>query len=486
MKKTNLYYLSKVTLRKEKKNSFKIIFSLSTLMTLFIVVLYIVFSFFIVVTSNIKNDKESFMYQVQYSDSSISSLNYNCKDEVEKISGINKKSILYYKSIKYNQINIKIGDNDLELNSQDEVISNSIPIWFYDIASSDYMFNTFEVDWTIKNYGYYIVGEAIKNKNDVLVSSDFVENNNLSLNDVIGKKITISYKLNNISLNINNSTERFNIDSTLLENFNIVGVINSGISKYDVNSKKNRNPVFIFNADAYYNSLNYYYEKDDISYVLKYSDDPLKEIESSNNSNEIFIINNPSINNLVIEEIRFSKFNKTLDAYNILNGIILKDTGVYSDGNSFYFSDPLHSYIENYDFMTIILMVLLILFITAFLAALLNIYITIKQSIEANKKFININYVLGMEEKDNILLFTIQIMLYFIISTIVSTIISLAISVFITTKYNKDMSVSVYGKSLNLGYYPLALLFAILLIFGVLILIGLCAYKTNKKRYLYV
>ena len=126
---------------------------------------------------------------------------------------------------------------------------------------------------------------------------------------------------------------KINIDSTLFEDYNIVGIINSGISKYDKNSMKNRNPSFIFNLDAYYNSLNYYYEKDDISYVLNYSDDPLKEIESSNNNNELFIISNPSINNLVVEEIRFSKFNKTFDAYNTLNNIILNDTGVYSDGN---------------------------------------------------------------------------------------------------------------------------------------------------------
>ncbi|MGM9969330.1 MAG: FtsX-like permease family protein [Anaeroplasma sp.] len=513
MKRKDYFYLAKISLNSEKNKKNNIIYSLSFSMILLISFVFLILAFYVG-----SLDKMNSIQSISSIDIKLTDLNKE-QSILNEITGISDEiSYEYYpiltktfksddNSILKTYNTIYIGDLEIDItypivpkkiDINSRTITNNLfygsnpnsvdNFKFFDLNKS-IIFDC-EADYMKENkYDYCILGEVIKNDNEIMLSSRDLEILGLNASDVIGKSISYKTVLQDSTYAIDNNGDFFSEDNNnsldgkevyIFKDYIIVGIFNSDIYNVpsrEISIKQSENGLeFWLSKNALYDNgsrivpeYRYKLINDENKKVYFYETSPLEYSNDIIANGKVFLpyglnlgTDSPFFEDSLHEIVLFKNFSYAYDGYKTVINII----DAYNNSGITITNSILYSYIDIYPFIVGVTISFdfiggLILFIT-----ILNLLNTFKYSITSKKRFIGIEKALGLDGKKISYIYYCEMLLILLKSAIFSLIISFmlcfAIQLYFeySTSTMYDSISNIIGLSLN--YYPIAFLLVLL------------------------
>lgn len=552
MKYKDYKRLSKISLKSRKKTTRSTVRGISFGLILLLPLLFIVIAFHIDLNKEVDKDASIRVFNIGFSkeikgnDNYISVMLENYSEQVYEIKGVEN-------IIKYNQysFNNKISFYDDNISGTNYKSPFEITIGDKKITLDHHLKNVDTENYSENNVGIYVVdtsvgnsifikadSEVLENKNplvagnefstnsskEIMISSAFLSQYNLTSEDVINKNITITYELQDgyditTSKTSITGTDSLNYYKTIpvniLKDFKIVGVFDSNIYKSEVRANTQYEYYNEFNTyetyfwvtnDSLYNVNNnsylpeylsvevdngdgYFYNKS----AYYYSDTPLNLANNAKNNNSVFIplgmgAKQNQLNNTVPTYsalIEFESYKDANNAVGVVNSLYEQGAVGIEDPSitDSYMNDTFNNYRMFYNVFTYVCIVLAIFGGVIFFATLLNLYNTIHYSVQSRRNYLGMIRAIGMKSKEVTKMYFVEIFQIFKRSYIWSAIFGGGICVGLSFAFDAIMNSSVGDIiTIDLSLNPIFILvaFVILIIVNTIISIVFALVACHK------
>lgn len=220
MKRKDYIRLSKISLKARKKTTRSTVRGISFGLILLLPLLFIVIAFHLDLNKEVNKDASLRIFNISYtetatSESYVRSMLQEYSDDVFEIKGVEN-------IIKYNQYSFKLHKNTYDYENDESIYSSRFSITLDgENFSLDKGLDSIDMKTSSDNYvGLQVIDTSVGNsiftksdsevignkspliggsvfssesKEEIMVSSNFLIDNNLSMEDVLNKKITINY-----------------------------------------------------------------------------------------------------------------------------------------------------------------------------------------------------------------------------------------------------------------------------------------------------
>ncbi|MGM9970683.1 MAG: ABC transporter permease [Anaeroplasma sp.] len=511
MKLSHAWYLAKLNNENNKKQNKNIFISFSFSMFLIMCVLFFIISLYFGIFGQVNSNSLINTIYCNYSDSDKDSfIDNKYYDEINSISGIEESICYSVYTIPFDGVAYKNSESidgldiqakeDFFIDGEKLSVTNSckkMEFSFFDLNESYHTILNSEKKYFKKRYGINPIlrgTDEIRNKNEIVLSSSFIANYNLNIDEIVGKKLTFKTTLlGGTFIDSNSKLIKSTIESpyyldkdvTIFENYVIVGVYDYRID--NLSFREGIAPgdyINIFFSSEALNLISQSVVKKSISFY-KYLIDPIDLSNECISSGEVYL---PLGINFILKTIerellQFGNYNDSKNAMAILNDIVKK-----SNANSASVTpEETLSKILDYDKYLNYIMTFLSIFGIAILASsIINIYNTIQYSINKNKRYIGMLRAMGMYDVDTYKIYGLEIFIIWIKSFMLSTICSLMVCLVLMLIFNNVIFIGdLYGViRISFAYYPVSIF--IVMVFTALLLMiisfALCKSIINKSN----
>lgn len=518
MKRKDYVRLSKISLKARKKTTRGTVRGISFGLILLLPLLFIVIAFHLDLNKEVNKDASIRVFNIdftkeKYDDSYAESILDEYSENIYNIKGV--KNV-----IKYNQYyfeneksefdnsvarmtvildgkSIKLDYGIDELDEHGVNIYKKVGVTAIDTSVGNSVF--IKADSEVSDNP--LVGGkefSTDSSGEIMVSSNFLSHYDLEKEDVLNKKITITYQLP-YGYSITDSKDKVNYTSleiyndmtiTLLKEFEVVGIYNSDIykssSRYDMVleryfSENLHDTYFWITLDSLTNVNGNSYLPEYISVesemgtfdeqVYYYSSNPLDMSKNAILNNKAFFplgygTEDASIkhtNNVYKSLIEFEEYDDANNAVSLINSYYKKTSTSTEDINvtRSYMNETFENYRMFYNVFTYACIVLAIFGGVVFFATLLNLYNTIHFSVQSRKNYLGMIRAIGMKGKEVTKLYFTEIFQVFKRAYIWSAIFGGGICIGICVLFKKIMSSDVAQIiTLDLSLNPIYILVA--------------------------
>ena len=528
MKYKDYKRLSKISLKARKKTTRSTVRGISFGLILLMPLLFIVIAFHLDLNEEVNKDASIRVFNIAYAnevsnDSNlIDFIKEEYSEQVYDIEGVENV-------IKYNQYTFSNGKDmwdgqgnnykispftitldgktftlDYHIKSSTEINRNEVGIKVIDTDIGNDIF--IKADKDLTNGKPIMAGNSFSNNSakEIMVSSNFLTQHNLTINDVINKTITITYELQNTGNATDSKTsnagssdslyEYSGLPVVILKDYKIVGVFDSTIYKstarlntqreyYQENSKYET--YFWITRDSVYNSVDASYlpeyikiEKENDGYIYYeskyyYNDTPLNLSKNARNEEKVFIplgmgategtdSNSVSLYKTLIE---FESYGAANSAIGTIEALYEAGAGDIEDPyiTTSYAPDTFNNYRMFYNAFTYVCIVLAIFGGVVFFATLLNLYNTIHYSVQSRRNYLGMIRAIGMRGLDVIKMYFVEVFQIFKRSYIWTAIFGGGICYGISFVFEMVMNSSVAEAiTIDLSLNPIYILVAFL------------------------
>lgn len=468
MKYKDYARLSKISLKARKKTTKSTVRGISFGMILLMPLLFILIAFHIDLNNEVDKDASIRVFNISYSDNQTdeSYTNFaleNYKGDIYNIDGI--ENVIEYNQYSFTNLAYSYGGYDSMISPFDvtldnetftldeyventEVTSNYVGVNVIDTGVGNDIFLKADYE-VLKGENPLVKGNTFSNnsKTEIMVSTNFINHYNLNLDNVVGKKISISYRLQSDGSITDSETEinysaydtYYGIPVAIIKEFEIVGVFDSNIYNTEI-----RNSTQLEYFDDYMKYETYFWITKDSttdslgnSYLPKglrikeesggntyyrnayyYEDNPVNLAKKANNDNGAFIpIGFGVRTNTSSDFINTSSSLLEFESYKAANKAVGLIENIYKKSSTskeaYVSSDFMQSTFENYRmFYNIFTYVCLILGVfggIVFFATLLNLYNTIHYSVQSRRNYIGMLRAIGMKSKSVVALYFVEV-----------------------------------------------------------------------------
>ena len=490
MKLNNIFYLSKLNLKRNKKRTIRTIMGLSIGLILMILSIFLIFAFRFGFLGYLENNKlfNSINFKWGYD----SGITEEKMDEYKKFKGIT--SSITYREFEFSgrnnndDLNIKIVIDNITYGTLKVTMSAVDKIEDEDINQYSY---------EVYNKPFIISGTSNVGEGEILISTGMLNFTNETVEGIVGKKISIKVPKaaayyhdedGNIYLESSNDLEY------LLKDFKVVGVYNqlfktpitkkyssddtinyetfeskgnnyNKIMPYGNNFIVNEKSILDFNYDIQNEQVTHISNTGGtlISYNKKYiSEYNPKYYQEETIKNHKVNIAGRVFGKTYYTRLFFENFNYSYQAYETL-----KPKDAQDNGKTWFISDIAINtdYTEYATYNRVITNISRILpFVSIFILiiVILNIFKIISYNVHSNNNYIGFMKASGLKNKEVLKLYLTEYSIYSSISIIISFIVSIVISLITTIIINNNFITSrtlgEYVDTINIkfGYYFLS------------------------------
>lgn len=552
MKRKDYIRLSKISLKARKKTTRSTVRGISFGLILLLPLLFIVIAFHLDLNKEVNKDASLRIFNISYtetatSESYVRSMLQEYSDDVFEIKGVEN-------IIKYNQYSFKLHKNTYDYENDKSIYSSRFSITLDgENFSLDKGLDSIDMNTSSDNYvGLQVIDTSVGNsiftksdsevignkspliggsvfssesKEEIMVSSNFLIDNNLSMEDVLNKKITINYITeegyditdNKNSMNSEAYRPYANLPITILKDYKIVGIFDSNIYKsgprldstgkesYFFEENRIYETYFWLTTDSIYDAMGKTYlpeyvkiEEDMDGYTnyrrgYYYSDTPVNMAKSARTTNSVFIplgmgvsegndYEDRSVFNTLVE---FESYSDANNAVGIVDSYYKKSSTSTEDISSSteYMQNAFVNYRMFYNIFTYLCIVLAIFGGIVFFATLLNLYNTIHYSVQSRRNYLGMIRAIGMKGKEVTKLYFTEVFQIFKRSYIWTAIFGGGICIGISYLFKMIMSSEVAKViTIDLSLNPIYILvaFAGLLIVNTIIAISFSLIACNS------
>ena len=552
MKRKDYIRLSKISLKARKKTTRSTVRGISFGLILLLPLLFIVIAFHLDLNKEVNKDASLRIFNISYtetatSESYVRSMLQEYSDDVFEIKGVEN-------IIKYNQYSFKLHKNTYDYENDESIYSSRFSITLDgENFSLDKGLDSIDMKTSSDNYvGLQVIDTSVGNsiftksdsevignkspliggsvfssesKEEIMVSSNFLIDNNLSMEDVLNKKITINYITeegyditdNKNSMNSEAYRPYANLPITILKDYKIVGIFDSNIYKsgprldstgkesYFFEENRIYETYFWLTTDSIYDAMGKTYlpeyvkiEEDMDGYTnyrrgYYYSDTPVNMAKSARTTNSVFIplgmgvsegndYEDRSVFNTLVE---FESYSDANNAVGIVDSYYKKSSTSTEDISSSteYMQNAFVNYRMFYNIFTYLCIVLAIFGGIVFFATLLNLYNTIHYSVQSRRNYLGMIRAIGMKGKEVTKLYFTEVFQIFKRSYIWTAIFGGGICIGISYLFKMIMSSEVAKViTIDLSLNPIYILvaFAGLLIVNTIIAISFSLIACNS------
>lgn len=523
--------LSKISLKARKKTTRSTVRGISFGLILLLPLLFIVIAFHLDLNKEVNKDASLRVFNISYVDEKTedSYVRDMLKDyseamfELEGVENVIKYNQYTFDNVKYaydyenNQysyssrfsitIDGKTFSADYGLDNLQEYKSNSnnIGLQVIDTSVGNSIFIKSDSE-VIGGKNPLVAGNVFSSNSaqEIMVSSNFLTQNNLTVEEVLNKNITINYLITdggNITDNKNSASNQAyqaysNLPITVLKDYKIIGVFdsdiyNSGVryattgqNRYSMEEKVYET-YFWLTTDSMYNTMGQTYlpEYVKIEYedsngyqgLYYYSDNPVNMAKNARTTNSVFLplgmgvsegenYGDKAVFNSLVE---FKDYSHANNAVNLVNSYYEKSSTSVEDISvtTEYMQSTFVNYRMFYNIFTYLCIVLAIFGGIVFFATLLNLYNTIHYSVQSRRNYLGMIRAIGMKGKDVTKLYFVEVFQIFKRSYIWTAIFGGAICGGISYAFKMIMS-SEMAKviTINLSLNPIYILVAFLIL----------------------
>ena len=532
MKYKDYVRLSKISLKARKKTTRSTVRGISFGLILLLPLLFIVIAFHLDLNKEVNKDASLRVFNISYvNEKTEESYSRNMlKDyseavfELEGVENVikynqytfdNVKETYNYETEKYDyssRFSISIDGKTFSANygldnlQEYKSNSNNIGLQVIDTSVGNSIFIKSDSE-VIGNKNPLVAGSVFSTNSvqEIMVSSNFLTHNNLTVEEVLNKNITINYETTEYGSITDNKNSQSNqpykaywgMPITVLKDYKIIGIFDSGIynsgARY-VTTGQNRYSMeenvyetyFWLTTDSMYNTMGQTYlpEYVKIEYedgngyqgLYYYSDNPVNMAKNARTTNSVFLPlgmgvsegenynDDKAVFNSLVE---FESYSDANNAVNLINSYYEKSSTSVEDISvtSEFMQNTFVNYRMFYNIFTYLCIVLAIFGGIVFFATLLNLYNTIHYSVQSRRNYLGMIRAIGMKGKDVTKLYFVEVFQIFKRSYIWTAIFGGAICGGISYAFKMIMS-SDMAKiiTINLSLNPIYILVAFLIL----------------------
>ena len=553
MKRKDYIRLSKISLKARKKTTRSTVRGISFGLILLLPLLFIVIAFHLDLNKEVNKDASLRIFNISYveeatTESYARSMLQEYSDDIFEIKGVENVIKYNHYSFKNVKTTYDYGNGTSTYSSRFSITLNgetfSLDAGFENLQAETYNENQVGlqvIDTSVGNSIFTksdsevlgnkspLVGGNIfstESKAEIMVSSNFLAHNNLTIEDVLNKTITINY-ITEEGYNITDDKNSMNSEAyrpyanmplTILKDYKIVGVFDSniyksgprldstGVESYYFEQGSVYETYFWVTTDSMYNTMGKSYLPEYVKIEEEsfdgytnyrrgyyYSDNPVDMAKSARTTNSIFLplgmgvsegeeYEDRSIFRTLVEFESYADANNAVgivDSYYKKSSTSTEDVSVSTQ----YMQDTFVNYRMFYNIFTYLCIVLAIFGGIVFFATLLNLYNTIHYSVQSRRNYLGMIRAIGMKGKEVTRLYFTEVFQIFKRSYIWTAIFGGGICVGISYLFKMIMS-SDMAKiiTIDLSLNPIYILvaFSALLIVNTIIAISFSLIACNS------
>ena len=348
---------------------------------------------------------------------------------------------------------------------------------FYDLSKNEHIFDEEENEYCKKysDYGSIILGVDTPNKGEVIISSNLLDELQISYDDALNKTISFKQKINlsyELFYNNMNITDDYKDEEYIFKDFKIVGIYNSFISKRGIDNFNLVND-FIFNQNSFYETLDLKISNNRIDFTRH----PHELYQESNELKCVNLLSNNNYSNIIIQ---FDNLDETVKYINKINDYTKNK---YNQKFDYQATNSLKVYLNYSPIINLGTIILVISEIILFVIIFSNIFINIYYSINKNYKYLKMLKAIGMTDTNIKKTYLFETLIYFILGTIINLIvITIMMLTFKSIFSHLSKNTIMESYSLNFIYYYLSFIIVFVLILLFIFIVSLIALKPLGKE----
>ncbi|MDD4000896.1 MAG: ABC transporter permease [Bacilli bacterium] len=506
MKKSDFIRLGKYSLKNNKTQTANTVRGIAFGATLLITLLFVLLAFYQGTMAKILQEKSISSFRLEY-DLLMDDQDLNEEIKAEILSEPAIKNSIIYQQIylsysednherRFPKFTIAGVDYLYDYDYRVDLEKSSDWLHFFDTANSTTLITEEEEAYLRNNnYGKALLAGSLFTQNieEVVISSQVVDYFNIDYLDVIGKELSYEISLpfyNNAYDKSNLKYSNLEGDIKIINNYKIVGVFNSNLYLSPTRGEHlSYCPSLWLKKEAIYNNdISFYLKGEDIKGFI-YQKDPLEVFNDAIEQKKVAI---PYGFNYLLgfgdlrsiddfrQYIQFEDFKSAYDYSKVLNNYAEKYQQFHFDDNTVF-----SNYEQFYPLIMLVSITFLIFGGVVFFATVLNLYNTMRYSLEKRKSFLAMCKAMGMTKNDIIKLYFSEIALLLLRSVFWITLFTFSLSLLITLSFNNmlvDSSIeTIISYKFNFIYYLIVLIPSLIIILLIALVISLLIGKQESK-----